>query len=446
MRKVKILICMIILSVCVQSVAAGAVVFADTHNVENDVTTETEAMVVEEPQTAEPTAVTEETPAATKGADTEIMEIETVELNLLQNGSLDPADYDVQVIDTVEKEVPASETEIQATPSSAMEDYIAKGMDRYETRIDISGYGYSSSEASKKKVFKAITNAINNNPRLFFIGNNLKIGTGGGKVLSVWPEYTMSSSKADSMKKSFDSEVNKALATVDSSMSASQKAKAIHNYLIKNAEYDMVNYKKGTVPIDSYRANGVLVKGIGVCQSYAMAYKYIMEEKLGIRCVYASTKTHIWNMVKIDGKYYNVDTTWDDGGKAKVLYTYFLESKSKMSSTHKGKSISFEATPAATAYGAPGKIALKSTKAGKKQATVKWGKNSATAGYQVYYSTKKSAGFKNAKSIGKNSTVSYTKKSLKKGKTYYFKVRGYKTVNGKKVYGSFSSVKSAKVK
>ena len=37
-------------------------------------------------------------------------------------------------------------------------------------------------------------------------------------------------------------------------------------------------------------------------------------------------------------------------------------------------------------------------------------------------------------------------KKLKKGKRYYFKVRAYRTVNGKKVYSSYSAVKSVRVK
>ena len=43
-------------------------------------------------------------------------------------------------------------------------------------------------------------------------------------------------------------------------------------------------------------------------------------------------------------------------------------------------------------------------------------------------------------------TTSYTKKSLTSKKTYYYKVRAYKTINGKKVYGKYSSIKSKKAK
>ena len=50
-------------------------------------------------------------------------------------------------------------------------------------------------------------------------------------------------------------------------------------------------------------------------------------------------------------------------------------------------------------------------------------------------------------SLVKTTTAkTYTKNGLTKGKTYYFKVRAYKTVDGTKVYGNYSTVKYVKVK
>ena len=48
--------------------------------------------------------------------------------------------------------------------------------------------------------------------------------------------------------------------------------------------------------------------------------------------------------------------------------------------------------------------------------------------------------------IKKGSTVSYTDSRLKSKKNYYYKVRAYRTVNGKNVYGSYSAVKKVKTK
>lgn len=84
-------------------------------------------------------------------------------------------------------------------------------------------------------------------------------------------------------------------------------------------------------------------------------------------------------------------------------------------------------------------------KAGKKSFTASWKKVSGASGYTVYYSTKKTSGFK-SKTVKGNSKVKYTVKSLKKGKTYYVKSRAYRTVSGKKVYGPYTSLVRVRTK
>ncbi len=95
---------------------------------------------------------------------------------------------------------------------------------------------------------------------------------------------------------------------------------------------------------------------------------------------------------------------------------------------------------------APAKVTLSKVTAGSKSAAVSWKTVSGASGYQVQYST--SSKFKSAKTatVSKGSSKKTTIKKLTKGKTYYFKVRAYKTVDGKKVYGAWSAVKNVKVK
>jgi hypothetical protein len=93
------------------------------------------------------------------------------------------------------------------------------------------------------------------------------------------------------------------------------------------------------------------------------------------------------------------------------------------------------------------KTTVKTAKSSKaKKATITWSKVTGADGYEVYQATSKSGTYSKVTTIKKGSTVSYTKSSLKSGKTYYYKVRAYRNVNGKKVYGSYSAVKSVKVK
>ena len=60
-------------------------------------------------------------------------------------------------------------------------------------------------------------------------------------------------------------------------------------------------------------------------------------------------------------------------------------------------------------------------------------------GYEVYRSNSKKGTYSK---ISTTNNLSYTNSKLSKKKTYYYKVRAYKVVNNKKVYSSFSSIKS----
>ncbi|MCI8668814.1 MAG: leucine-rich repeat protein [Lachnospiraceae bacterium] len=68
-----------------------------------------------------------------------------------------------------------------------------------------------------------------------------------------------------------------------------------------------------------------------------------------------------------------------------------------------------------------------------------WAKVAGAAGYEVYRSDSKNGTYKLLKTV---TTNSWTNSGLKAGSKYYYKVRAYKTVNGKKVYGAYSDVKS----
>ena len=100
-----------------------------------------------------------------------------------------------------------------------------------------------------------------------------------------------------------------------------------------------------------------------------------------------------------------------------------------------------------TAQAATGIMTPKiSLKAGKKRIRVSWNRIKGVSGYEISRSTKKKKGYRKIKTAQKGSVVSYTNKGLTKKKKYYYKVRAYKNVNGRKVYSSYSSVKSVKAK
>ena len=162
--------------------------------------------------------------------------------------------------------------------------------------------------------------------------------------------------------------------------------------------------------------------------SGADGYKvsYGTSSKCSTKTVYvkSSTRSYVFKGLKTGRKYY-----------VRVCAYKTVDGKKVVGSPSSVKSVK----------PVPAKQTSFKVKAGTKKFTASWKKVSGACGYKVYYSTKKSSGFK-YKTVKGNSKVKYTVKNLKKGKTYYVKSRAYRVVNGKKVYGPYSSTVRVRVK
>jgi uncharacterized repeat protein (TIGR02543 family) len=107
---------------------------------------------------------------------------------------------------------------------------------------------------------------------------------------------------------------------VNDKMSDVEKALAIHDYIVLNGEYDSdvaSNISTSTTSI-SFTSAGLIMNNKGVCDSYANAYRYIMN-LVGVECYYVTgvlvsneSVNHAWNLVKIGDTCYYVDCTSDD--------------------------------------------------------------------------------------------------------------------------------------
>ncbi len=104
-----------------------------------------------------------------------------------------------------------------------------------------------------------------------------------------------------------------------------EKIKKIHDYIIQNASYD--------TDTENYSAYDNLINKRSTCQGYmSIAYKMFTEAGIPCRIITGTGNkdSHGWNIVQLDGKWYNVDCTWDDpltsDGKSISTYDYFLKS------------------------------------------------------------------------------------------------------------------------
>ncbi len=119
--------------------------------------------------------------------------------------------------------------------------------------------------------------------------------------------------------------------------------------------------------------------------------------------------------------------------------------KGKVTITFKGK---YKGTKTLTFTISPAKVSSLKLTAKNDAIALSWKTVKGADGYQISYSTSKKFTKKTTKTayIKKQSTKKTTLKKLTDGKKYYVKIRAYKKVSGKNVYGSYSSVKNVKVK
>jgi len=98
---------------------------------------------------------------------------------------------------------------------------------------------------------------------------------------------------------------------INDTMSDEQKIRTIHDYIINTTEYDTVRNDTGTSQYDSNTAFGTLVEHKAICSGYADAMELFLN-KFGIKNYKIASKTHVWNAVYVNNKWYHLDLTWDD--------------------------------------------------------------------------------------------------------------------------------------
>lgn len=204
----------------------------------------------------------------------------------------------------------------------------------------------------------AIESYTYDNPEIFYLSPNkmyLNIETTTINTTTTYYVYINNGNEANYLADEFSSraQVDQAIAKIEQvknrlvqnrSGNTYQDIKMVHDYLIDNVSYD-TSISKPNI----YNVYGALVNGEAVCEGYARAFKYIMDE-MGIPCTLVigkgtnsegTTENHAWNYVQLNGNWYAIDATWDDpviigGGtlSQSSKYKYFLKGSNEMSKDH----------------------------------------------------------------------------------------------------------------
>ncbi len=164
----------------------------------------------------------------------------------------------------------------------------------------------SGMNATIEQVRAAYSEVLNTCPELFFVGTQYRYGSADDVTVEyVIPTYTLGGSALTTARQEYETLVSEILSQVEPSWSELEKVLFIHDYIVKNFEYDY--------SYTIYDAYGFLKNKKGVCQSYTLlCIELLTRLDIGVGSVPSQPMNHIWNCVEIGGKWYHMDITWDD--------------------------------------------------------------------------------------------------------------------------------------
>lgn len=225
------------------------------------------------------------------------------------------------------------------------------------------------------------------NPQFYFLANGLYYNS-SIVYLKIYDDFADGDTRSDVSKQMFDS--------IDTWVQkvAAEKTQLAKEQMAHDIVCEQVVYSSGTYDQSAYSA---VIEGKTVCAGYTKLYS-MLTNAAGLQTVSVTSATHGWNRTKIGSRWYNVDTTWDDG--TIVSYDYFNKSDATMK-RYDGTSREshtqntyydgiapeclIDYDPTLPSIDAPGAVAnLKAQPAGKNKVLLTWDIADADAKYLIY--------------------------------------------------------------
>lgn len=250
-------------------------------------------------------------------------------------------------------------------------------------------YQYSSLSSSEKEVYNTLVNAIKNttnvvnvqdknisynkglsllqkvladNPQYFWVSKSTSIlYNPQNNIVSSYILYYTDGKTTDTVDSNFNltstanretinnqiiqlnSKIEEITNTIPVDATDIEKERLIHDYIVNTVTYDTSVasrvFEYGDTLPHAFDIYGAAIEGKAVCEGYAKLFQYLCyctginsTQILGT----SEGSNHMWNAVKLDGEWYQIDVTWDDTNSATVpFYGFFNLTSDQMSIDHK---------------------------------------------------------------------------------------------------------------
>ena len=215
-------------------------------------------------------------------------------------------------------------------------------------KLDEEGLEQGLDEENVDKIYNAV---MIDHPEYFYVdGYEYTVYTRGEKTvgIEITARYTLDKESCLSRMEEIREAAEDILYYAPETDDDYEKIKYVYETVIYHTDYDMEAE-------DNQNIYSVLVGDASVCQGYAKATQYLLNQ-MDMECtmVYGQVREgeyHSWNVVKSNGDYYHLDTTWGDasysvetdgaasGTTPQINYDYLCITTDQITKTHKIKEV-----------------------------------------------------------------------------------------------------------
>ena len=188
---------------------------------------------------------------------------------------------------------------------------IANGVKNFQSEFVVRDYVADDKDKFASEVSIAIEAFINDHPEVFYLESEYSsyiLSSFDGNIGYIRLNYTEDSIESVNQKIELMSQkIDEYLEGLDG-LNEYEKELEIHDRLSYSVEYSHLE----ELPREYHTAEGSLLEGVGVCDSFAKALQLIYS-RAGIDSIIVlgslDGNPHAWNMVKINNEWYHVDLT-----------------------------------------------------------------------------------------------------------------------------------------